>query len=174
MLEEQRRLATADGVLYYLAGSDAIMGVCKVLQGHISDGIYWIEKSILQREKEGYQTIADWYRLFLCDVYLQIIGGSEKLPFGILLKDLPILLNVMVTASSRIRALTTRIMDNPHFDPTGFHFGRVQMILGLLYKIKQNRALALEHLIKAKRILSQFGQTPILARVEAALAELGQ
>jgi len=48
------------------------------------------------------------------------------------------------------------------------------MILGLLYKIKNKCALALEHLTEAKRILSQFGQTPILARVDAALAELGQ
>jgi hypothetical protein len=174
LLEEQRRRAIADGVLYYLAGSDGIVGVCKVLQGHISDGIYWIKESILQREKEGYQTIADWYRLFLCEVYLQIIGGNEKLPFGVLLKNLPILLNVMFTASSRIRDLTTCIMENRHFDPAGFHFGRVQMALGLLYIVKKKRALALQHLTEAKRILSQFGQTPILARVETALAELGQ
>ena len=106
-----------------------------MLQGHISGGIYWIEESILQRETEGYQTIADWYRLFLCEVYLQIIGGNEKLPFGVLLKNLPILLKLTFTASSRIRALTTRIMENPHFDPAGFHFGRVQMALGLLCKV---------------------------------------
>jgi hypothetical protein len=80
----------------------------------------------------------------------------------------------MFTASSRIRALTTCIMENPHFDPAGFHFGRVQMALGLLYKVKKKRALALQHLTEAKRILSQFGQTPILARAEAALAELEQ
>jgi hypothetical protein len=48
------------------------------------------------------------------------------------------------------------------------------MILGLLYKTKKKRALALQHLAEANRILSQFGQTPILARVETALAELGQ
>ena len=41
------------------------------------------------------------------------------------------------------------------------------------YKGKRKRALALEHLTEARRILSQFGQTPILARVETALAELG-
>jgi class 3 adenylate cyclase len=38
----------------------------------------------------------------------------------------------------------------------------------------RRRNLALQHLTEAKRILSQFGQTPILARVETALAELGQ
>ena len=48
------------------------------------------------------------------------------------------------------------------------------MILGLLYKAKRKRALAVQHLTEAKLIFSQFGQTPILARVETALAELGQ
>jgi hypothetical protein len=51
---------------------------------------------------------------------------------------------------------------------------RAKMILGLLYKAKKRRALAIEHLTEATRIFSQFGQTPILARVEAAIAELGQ
>jgi hypothetical protein len=46
------------------------------------------------------------------------------------------------------------------------------MILGLLYKTKKKRPLALQHLSEARRILSQFGQTPILARVETGLAEL--
>jgi hypothetical protein len=48
------------------------------------------------------------------------------------------------------------------------------MILGLLCKVKKKRALAVQHLTEAKHILSQFGQTPMLARVETALAELGQ
>lgn len=47
------------------------------------------------------------------------------------------------------------------------------MILGLLYKGRKKRALAIRHLTEADRIFSQFGQTPILARVHAALAELG-
>ena len=80
----------------------------------------------------------------------------------------------MFTASSRINVLTAGILQNPHLDPAGIHVGRIQMILGLLCKAKKKRALALKHLTKAKHILSQFGQTPILARVETALAELGQ
>jgi hypothetical protein len=80
----------------------------------------------------------------------------------------------MATASTRVSTLMTRVLDNPQFDPEGHFVGRAQMILGLLYKAKKKRALALQHLTEAKRILSQFGQTPILARVETALAELGQ
>jgi hypothetical protein len=82
-------------------------------------------------------------------------------------------LKVMATASSRIRTLMSRVLQNPHFDPAGHHVAHRKMILGLLYKAKKKRALALEHLTEARRIFSQFGQTPILARVDAALAELG-
>jgi hypothetical protein len=52
--------------------------------------------------------------------------------------------------------------------------GRAKMILGLLYKAKKKPALAFEHLTEARRILSQFGQTPILTRVDTALGELKQ
>ena len=107
-------------------------------------------------------------------MYLQTIAGNEKPPTLTLLKNLPILLKLMVTAASRIRALMAHVLENPHFHPAGHHVGRAQMILGLLYKIKKKRVLAVQHLTEAKRILSQFGQTPILARVETALAELGQ
>ena len=55
------------------------------------------------------------YRLFLCEVYLQIIAGNEKLPFLGLLKNLPVFLKVMVTAPSRILALITRVLENPQF-----------------------------------------------------------
>ena len=47
------------------------------------------------------------------------------------------------------------------------------MIMGLLYKAKKKRALAVQHLTEAKRIASQSGPTPMLAKIEAALAELG-
>jgi hypothetical protein len=80
----------------------------------------------------------------------------------------------MVTAPARIRSMTTRTLENPHFDPAGFHVARAQMIIGLLYKAKKKRVLAIQHLTEARRILSQLGQTPILARVEMVLAELRQ
>ena len=147
--------------------------MCKILQGNISAGIHDIEAAILRRKNEGYRAAADWYGGFLCEVYLEIMAANEKLPIPILLKNLPIILRVWVTGSSRIRALTAQMMENPLFDRAGQHIGRAQMILGLLYKTKKKRAPALQHLTEAKRIFSQFGQSPTLARVETALAELG-
>jgi hypothetical protein len=91
-----------------------------------------------------------------------------------LLKNFPILVKTKMAGSANIRSLAICVLRNPHFDPAGHHVGRAQMILGLLYKTKRKRALALQHLTEAKQILLQFGQTPILARIETALAELGQ
>lgn len=82
LLEEDRRRCLADGDVYSLVGSDGILGVCRALQGNIGQGIRLLEEGILRREKEGLRSVADWYRLFLCEVYLQIIGGNEKLPFA--------------------------------------------------------------------------------------------
>jgi hypothetical protein len=174
LIEGQRSRAVTYGYLHTLRNSDPFIGLCKIFRGDIGGGIRFIEEAILKREKEGDRRLADGYRGGLCDVYLQIIAGKEKPPFSVLLKNLPILLKVMLTASSRIRAMMTLALENPHHNPEGFGMGRGQMQLGLLYKVKKKRALAVEHLTEAKRILSQFGQTPTLARVDAALAELGQ
>jgi len=163
----------ADGDVYSLSACDVIFGVAMVLEGKIRGGIRWIEEAILRREKVGYRVAADWHRLILAEIYLQIVMGNEKPPFAALLKNLPILLKVMLTASSRIRTMTTHVFENPQLDPAGHYVGHAHLILGLLYKSKKRRSLALEHLANAKQILSQFGQTPILSRVEAALAELG-
>jgi hypothetical protein len=134
-----------------------------------------IEKAILKAEKMGHKLRADWYCLGLAEVYLQIMaGGDKKVPLSTLLRNLPIVLKVMFTGGARIRASTRRVLENPHFDRAGFHVGHAKMILGLLYKSKKKPVLAVQHLSEAKRILSQFGQTPILARVDTALAELKQ
>jgi tetratricopeptide (TPR) repeat protein len=172
LLEERRRQDIADGNIYNLAGTDCVVGICRVLQGNVSEGIHIIEEAILKRENEGYRVAADHYRLMLCEVYLQIIGGNEKLPLPVLLRNLPILLTVFVTGPSRIRTLVAHAFKNPQFDPNGQYGGWANMILGLLYKIKKKHTLAVQHLTEARRIFSEFGQSPMLARIETALAEV--
>jgi class 3 adenylate cyclase len=174
LLEDSIRRCVVDGDLYTLVGSEGTLGVGKVLQGNIADGIRLLEEAISRLEKEGYRTAADWYRVFLSEVLLQIIAGKEKLSFMMLLRNLPTLVNVLVTASTRIPALMKTVMGNPHFDPAGYHIGHAKMILGLICKAKKRRDPAFSHLTEARGILSQFGETPMLARLDAALAELGQ
>jgi hypothetical protein len=155
-----------------LNGSDTATAVCKVLQGAIGGGIRFLEDAISKREREGYQFMADWYRLNLCEIYLQIISGNENPPLAILLKNLPTLLKVLFTASARIHGLTKHVLENKQLDPSGQQVGSAHKALGLLYKVKNKQALALKHLTEAKRIFSQYGPSPVLTRVETALVEL--
>ena len=171
ILAEGRRRCFVNGDLYALVGSEGVLGVCKVLDGHIKDGIRLIEEAIETQENKGYRAVAGWYRLFLAEVYLQIISGQERPPFLILMRNFWVILKAMVIGKSTVLALMARVLENPHFDPAGINVGRAQMLIGLLYKVRKNHTLAIRHLTEAQRILSQFGQTPILARVETALAE---
>jgi len=79
---------------------------------------------------------------------------------------------VTFTAQKRILSLLAQARQNPGIDPSRFLIGRCEMILGRLYKFKKKRALAIQHLTEAKRIVTQSGPTPILAKIEAALADL--
>jgi hypothetical protein len=42
LLEERRRRCIADGSYYELGGLDGYVGVCKVLQGNLSEGIRFL------------------------------------------------------------------------------------------------------------------------------------
>jgi hypothetical protein len=173
-LEESRRRCIERGSLHLLTATDSPAGVVQIFEGHIAEGIRTIENAIAAREAEGCSFGADWGRLNLAEVYVQIIAGGEKPPLKVLLNNLPIIIKVTLTASSRIIGLISQVLSNPRFDPEGHFAGRAKMILGLLYKTKKKPVLAIQHLTEARRILLEFGQSPILARVDAALAELGQ
>ena len=111
LIEGQRSRALIYGYLYTLSDSDEFVGHCKILQGDIGRGVRFIEEAILRREKEGFWRMALGYRITLCEIYLGIIGGYGYLPFPTLLRNLPILLKMMTTASSRIRSLTTLMLE---------------------------------------------------------------
>ncbi len=80
MLRDWMDQCTVNDWLYMLTGLDGIWGVALVLRGEIAAGIRWMEQAISRRENEGYRTVADWYRMFLCEIYLEIISGNEKPP----------------------------------------------------------------------------------------------
>lgn len=172
LIEDNNRHNVDGGLLYVLAGSEGVIAISKVLQGNIGEGIRLLEEAISRREKEGYRVAADWYRLFLVETYVQILSRDEKLSPLSLFRNMPAILKVMIVAASRISAATESVFNNPHFYPDGYFIGRGHLLLGLFYKTKNKPLRAVKHLIEAKRILSQFGHSPLLARVETALAEV--
>jgi class 3 adenylate cyclase len=162
----------ANGWHWRATSIDGLIGVAMVIRGEIGRGIKRIEEASARREKEGYRALADWYKGFLVEVYIEIISGRDKPPLNVMLRNAVSLAKVFLIGEKRIAEIVTRLKQSPQVDPNGHHFGRCEMDLGLYYKAKGKHALALQHLTEAKRIASQFGPTPMLAKIETALAEI--
>jgi hypothetical protein len=160
------------GWILFQSGPDNLWGVALAKNGRIDEGLRYIEKTIARRDQEGYRASADWSRIYLCEVYLDILSGKGEATFGLLLRNFRALTWVMMFGANRIIALIEHVRSNPQFDRNGHYIGHTEMILGLLYKIRKKNALAARHLTEAQRIVSAFGPSPMLTRIEAALAEL--
>ena len=65
-----------------LAFTASAYGVAPILQGQIGRGLKEIDQSIATSEQEGYRAIADWHRLALAEVYLELLAGGEKPPLA--------------------------------------------------------------------------------------------
>jgi hypothetical protein len=171
-LSDIRKQLIALNWRYELLLTEPAFGILTILSGKLAGGVRIIENAVAAAHQDGWRVAEDWAKLFLCEVYLEVMFPKDRPSLSLLLKNVPFLIKILFTGRSSIESLVSEVKSNPQFDADGHHIGRAAMILGLLYKGKKKRALAIQHLTESKRILSQFGQTPILARVQAALTEL--
>ena len=156
----------------FLAGPDTMLGIALVMDGRVGAGLRHIEGCIAEREGEGYQVAADWNRLTLCEAYLAILSGSGDASPGVLARNLFSLSGVVLFGPRRVLALAERARSNPQFDPDGHHIGHAEMVLGMANWARRRKQLAMRHLTAAQRIIALSGASPMLLRIETALAEL--
>lgn len=156
----------------FTVGPATMLGVAYTLNGQVSEGLHQIELTIRKRMDEGTKVAADWARIFLCELYLAILTGEGGGSLSVLLRNLSSIAHVMLFGEKKLFAMIDEVRQNPQFDDKGHYIARCDMILGLLYKARKKRVLAIEHLTKARVIVETAGQTPLLARIDKALAEL--
>jgi hypothetical protein len=140
LLKAQQARCIVDGDLYSLTGTNNILAISQILQGNVKRGLHLLESEVLRQEREGNRSNADWCRIQLAEVYLQILSGNEKASLSVLLTNIPTILKVVVTAPTRVRAWMAHIFENPQLDPAGHHVGHAQMLLGLLFKARRKPA----------------------------------
>jgi hypothetical protein len=104
--------------------------------------VHVFEEEIQEQEQKGYAFAANWNRINLAQVYLEIIAGSEKPHILVVLRNLRFVLNVMFLGSSRIHGLIANVLNSSLYEPNGFYVGKSLMILGLLSKTKKARPRA--------------------------------
>jgi len=155
------------------SGPEAMMGIARLMQGDITGGIAHIRKTVARRMAEGNRTGASWARMYLCEVYLQILSGGGKVPLRVVLRNLGTLLRVTFFGERELREMVREVRANPHFAADGHYVARGEMLLGLLAKAKKRDAQAIAHLSEALRIINPAGQSAMRSRIETALKELG-
>ncbi|HEY2663246.1 MAG TPA: hypothetical protein VGI47_02810, partial [Candidatus Binataceae bacterium] len=148
-------------------------GAAQMMQGGLTEGIAFIKRAIVRREQEGYRAAADWYRLILCYVYIDVLEGREKAPLQVILRNLFCLVKLKLTGLREIDHLMDVVRANPLFDPEGFHHAKINMVLGLRWMLARRADRARPYLNEARRLALPFGPTPISKRIDAAIARLG-
>lgn len=171
-LKEYIQRCNDRGLYLFSSTPDAMMGIALAFSGQITDGIERIEAVIKQREHVGYQIAADWYRMFLAELYMEILSGEGEASLGVLLRNLKTIGGTILFGEKRIVALIEQARTNTIFDPNGHQIGRAEMILGLTFKAKKRKEKARHHLQEAHRIIAPSGRSPMLTRIENALSEL--
>ena len=65
---------------YELLLLDPAFGVLAVLNGKIGKGVRIIESVIATARRDGWRAAEDWAKLFLCEVYLEVMFPKDKPP----------------------------------------------------------------------------------------------
>ena len=163
---------STNGWVMFQAGPGLMLGVAEVMNGRIGPGLGKIEAAIARNEQQGFRVSADWGRLYLCEVYLSILAGEGGASLGVILRNGPALMKVLLQGPRRIAALIEQVRLSQQFDTEGHNIGRAEMVLGLLYKHQKNGVLAGQHLAEAHRIIGASGPSPLLSRIAKAQAGL--
>ncbi len=172
VVQRHIRSCNAKGWALFTFGPATMLGVAYALQGRIADGLHQIETTIQRRTDEGTAVAADWARLFLCELYLAILTGEGGASLAVFFKNFRAIIWVMLFGEKRLVAMVDQIRKNPQFDDQGHYLARCDMIMGLLYKAKKKKQLALKHLTRAQVVVETAGPSPMLTRINDALAEL--
>ena len=70
-------------------------------QGNLGAGIGWIEASIARAEEDGLRN-ADWLRLMLCEIYLQMVSGTGRPPLRVVARNLATIFRAALSVELRV------------------------------------------------------------------------
>ena len=93
---------------YELILTESAFGILSILRGKIASGIRIIESAIAAARLDGWRVAEDWAKLFLCEVYLELMFPKEKPSLSFLLKNIPILIKISFIGRASIEFLFHR------------------------------------------------------------------
>jgi class 3 adenylate cyclase/tetratricopeptide (TPR) repeat protein len=147
------------------------VGVGHVLAGRIGKGIRLLESAIAAYDARGEGLYAKSTKLPLAEIYLEMLTSRARPPLSIVLRNLGMVLRVKFFGVRRIEALLEQAGRSPPEESSAIR-ARINMNIGLLRKLQKKPDLARQFLEKARAPAEHHGATLLVAKIDAALAEL--
>jgi tetratricopeptide (TPR) repeat protein len=167
-----RTNALAAGWTYITSASDMPLGVAMVLQGKLEKGVRFLEAIIETDIELGYVVGRDVARMYLAQIYLDLIAPGRRPPAGVILRHLPFFIRTALTGWKRAIEMMLEVRENPVFSDSGYWRARAEANLGFLYLVKQRFGEAQECLLRARPIAERYNSTALLAKIDAGLARI--
>jgi hypothetical protein len=151
---------------------EGALAVGLVLSGRVREGIKFLESAIAARDADGFRSMAAWNRITLAEIYLEILTARERPPMRIIVKNLRTFLASMLFGARRAEELLEKAAAHEQLHERGALRARINMDLGLLYKLKKQPDRARIFLETARAPAELQGATSLVGKIDAALAEL--
>jgi class 3 adenylate cyclase len=170
LLRVHRRRAIANEFFYCRTGTDGPMGVAMVLQGNFSGGVCFLERAIERHRKMNNAVGQDFSRMFLAEIYIEILTSKKRPPFFVVLRNLPFLITTAIAGRKKAMKILLQARNNTLFSSNGYQRARIDLDLGLLHKIGGRDDEAHKYLTQARVIAENLGAKGLLTKIDAALA----
>jgi tetratricopeptide (TPR) repeat protein len=171
-LEEVKRWTAETDFLYLERAMTGGIAAAYVLTGRLKEGIALLERVIDASDKNGDRGNAWWNRVFLAEIYIEILASQQQVALGVLLKNFGVILRGKLFGARLARALLEEAGQEPRLHDQGTLRARINTDLGLLHKITKQRGLARQYLEKARGPAELQGAVLMVGKIDAALAEL--
>jgi hypothetical protein len=171
-LLDLRRSAIESGLHYAASGMHGAAGVGLVITGRMAEGIRLIKSAINDADATGDCGVGFWNRIFLAEIYLELLTSRQVPPLQIVVKNLVTIIGAKLFGKGRAQALLEQASRFAQLHERGVIRARIHMDLGLLYKVKGHHALARQLFEKARGPAEQQGAIFILDKIDSALTDL--
>jgi tetratricopeptide (TPR) repeat protein len=172
LLRAHRERAIKNDFLYCTVGIDGPFGIVMVLQGDFSGGVRFIEDSIARHDREGNSVGRDLARIFLAETYLEFLAAKQRPSFVILIRNLPFLIVTALSGWKKTLNILLSARQNGVFSSDSHYMARIDVNLGLLYKIAKRSDEARKYLMQARLVAEPLKAAALLKKIDTALAAL--
>ena len=108
----------------------------------------------------------------LSEIYLEMLSGKETPPFRVVLRNLKTIIGAQLFGRQRVLTLLKKAGSYEQLSERGTIRARIEMDLGLLYKIKKKPDLARRHLTRARAAAEIQNAASMIKKIDGIMAGL--